>query len=360
MKNITDMIDGSTQKKISAIDLFCGAGGLSLGLQQSGIQVEAGIDIDPFCEYIYKENIKSKFILKDVSILEADDIIPLWAANGSIKLLVGCAPCQPFSTQRRGTAKKTEKNGGLLYHFGRLVSQTSPHVVAMENVTNIRNKEVFRNFVKTLKEEGYYFEIGMLYGPNFGLPQRRKRLILLASKFGPIEIPVGDTNISEDKVSVENALIGLPPLKAGEQDPEDPLHRARKLSEKNILRIRHSVPGGTWRDWPSSLLSPCQVRDTGKTFQSFYGRMVASEPAPTITTQAHNFGAGRFGHPVEDRALSLRESAILQGFPRDYDFISPEREFSMEAIARMIGNAVPPNFGRAIGDAIVDNIVRYA
>lgn len=347
-------------KEISAIDLFCGAGGLSLGLQQSGIRVEAGIDIDPFCEYIYKKNIKSKFILKDVSTIEPDDILPLWPTDGSIRLLVGCAPCQPFSTQRRGTAKETEKNGGLLHHFGRIISETLPDIVAMENVTNIRNKEVFRNFVDTLIEKEYYFETGMLYGPHFELPQRRKRLILLASKFGPVEIPSGNKDIPESMISVEKALSGLPPLNAGDQDPEDPLHKARKLSEKNILRIRHSVPGGTWRDWPTSLLSPCQLRATGKTFQSFYGRMVASEPAPTITTQAHNFGAGRFGHPTEDRALSLRESAILQGFPRDYDFISPEREFSMEAIGRMIGNAVPPNFGRAIGKSIVDNVIRYS
>ena len=154
-------------------------------------------------------------------------------------------------------------------------------------------------------------------------------------------------------MTVENAIGTLPRLASGEHDPQDPLHYARRLSPMNLKRAQHSRPGGTWQDWPMELRLPCQIRDVNASFGSFYGRMRSDEPSPTITTQPYNTGAGRFTHPSQDRGLTLREAAILQGFPKDFIFTGPDEKITLENVGRLIGNAVPPTFGKAVGKAII-------
>ncbi|CAH0190561.1 putative BsuMI modification methylase subunit YdiO [Microbacterium foliorum] len=335
-----------TRPKIAAVDLFCGAGGLSLGLQAAGISVVAGIDLDPNCQYPYETNIGAKFIQADVSEVTGDSLTQLWPA-GHLRLLAGCAPCQPFSKHRRGEDTSSEPGWGLLDHFSRLVRETSPDFVTMENVSGVQHSEVFLRFVTELATN-YDVDYEVVYAPNYGLAQHRKRLILVASRHGSVSTP--RPLVSEHEyVSVRDVIAGLPSLEHGEQDPSDPLHRSRSLSEINLKRMRASVPGGTWRDWPEDLRAECHKRASGSSFQSVYARMSWDEPAPTITTQAYSFGSGRFGHPDQDRSITLREAAMLQGFPREYKWTKPGESVRLAPIGRLVGNAVPPPLGKAIG-----------
>lgn len=338
---------------ISAVDLFCGAGGLSLGLQDAGINVVGGIDLDPACRFPYETNLGAAFIQKDVGSVEAADLSDLWLP-GSYRLLAGCAPCQPFSSHRRGADTSKEENWDLLTHFGRLVSETRPEFVTMENVTRLAHMSIFEGFVSGLAQEGYSVDFGSLYGPEFALPQLRRRLVLVASRLGPIELPKGNKDKSAFR-TVKQTIGRLPQLENGQSDPRDPLHTARKLSPTNLARMRASMPGGTWRDWPEELVAACHRRQSGASFQSFYGRMVWDEPSPTITTQAFNFGTGRFGHPEQDRSLTLREAAMLQGFPRTYKFVPDGERPAMNSVGRLIGNAVPPAFGAAVGKVFLES-----
>lgn len=343
---------------ICAVDLFCGAGGLSLGLQQAGIHIAAGFDLDPSCEFPYRKNIGAKFFLKDVGTVTGDELRDLWPA-GSLRLLAGCAPCQPFSSQRRGADTTGEKSWNLLSQFGRLVTETLPEFVTMENVTRLRGMSVFDQFVEQLRELGYAVDYGTLYGPEFGLPQERRRLVLLASRIGVVRLPRGDKDRSHFP-TVRQAIGTLPVIESGETDPHDPMHAARRLSSLNLARMRASKPGGTWRDWPEELLAECHKKASGSSFQAFYGRMVWDAPSPTITTQAYNFGTGRFGHPGQDRSLTLREAAMLQGFPRSYEFVKDGQRPAMQVVGRLIGNAVPPPFGCVVGKQFVSKASEVA
>lgn len=336
---------------IRAIDLFCGTGGLSLGLQQAGIEVVAGIDLERRCKYPYEHNLNAQFIEASVVDVTAEMLDQLWG-EGTQRLLAGCAPCQPFSSQRRGKDPSQDKNWRLLDEFGRLVRETRPDYVTMENVPLLARDAMFNRFVQTLETEGYSVDYGVLYGPDFGLPQKRRRLVLVGALAAEPKLPI-PTHAPDEYVTVDSAIGALPRLASGEHDPRDPLHYARRLSPMNLKRAQHSRQGGTWQDWPMELRLPCQIRDVNASFGSFYGRMRADEPAPTITTQPYNTGAGRFTHPTQDRGLTLREAAILQGFPKDFIFTGPDEKITLENVGRLIGNAVPPIFGKAVGKAII-------
>ncbi|SNS35903.1 DNA (cytosine-5)-methyltransferase 1 [Actinomadura meyerae] len=339
---------------ISAIDLFCGAGGLSQGLSEAGVKVVAGIDTDPRCKYPFEANIGGRFLEQDVQTVSGAQLNRLWG-RGTVKVLAGCAPCQPFSSYRRGVDTSREKEWSLLSEFGRLARTTRPHVVTMENVPRIASSTIFQTFISTLKTNGFHVSYKSVYCPEYGLPQHRRRLVLLASRLGPIKIPDG-TYAPGSFITVRDAIGNLPAIENGEVDRIDSLHRSRNLSEINLKRIRASTPGGTWEDWPPELRAPCHRRATGATFRSVYARMLWDDPSPTITTMAYNFGTGRFGHPSQDRAISLREASILQGFPLGYDFIPPGGKVEFAPLGRLIGNAVPPVIGKLIGATIAEHI----
>ena len=332
---------------ISAVDLFCGAGGLSQGLQEAGVLVVGGVDNDPNCTFAFESNIEAPFIERDVREITAEMLEPLWVP-GSIRLLAGCAPCQPFSPYRRGVDTSGEEQWPLLREFSRLVTDIMPELVTMENVPRIGKSAVFQEFVSDLEALGYHVDWRSCYGPKFGLPQQRRRLVLLASRLGPIEVPEGD--LQEEQFPTVRDVIGmLPKLASGEADLNDPLHFARNLSPLNLQRIIASKPGGTWLDWPDELLSPCHRKASGSSFKSVYGRMEWDKPAPTITTGSSNFGAGRFGHPEQHRSITLREAALLQGFPQGYKLAPKGKKVVAHQIARLVGNAVPPPIARAVG-----------
>lgn len=331
------------------VDLFCGAGGLTHGLERAGLDVVAGIDIESECAYAYEKNNKATFINKDISLITDTDLKQLFS-GAKIKVLAGCAPCQPFSKYTQGKDKENDKKWPLLYQFKRLIETCSPDIVTMENVPEVTKHKVYNDFHDSLIKLGYYVWASKVNCIDYGIPQNRVRHVLLASKFG--EIKLIDKEVGNIK-TVYQTIGHLPKISDGEIDNVDSLHRASKLSVINKKRIAASKEGGTWRDWPVDLLADCHKKSSGKGYGSVYGRMSWDKPSPTITTLCYGFGNGRFGHPEQDRAISLREAALLQTFPTDYVFSD---NIKMKDIGKMIGNAVPVRLGEVIGLSIVHHI----
>lgn len=339
------------ESKIVAVDLFCGAGGLTRGLAESGIVVAGGIDSDESCQHAYEHNNSgSKFIASDVSQVTGVELETLWG-KAKIRLLAGCAPCQPFSTYSQSKPAEEDNRYPLLLEFSRLIKETKPELITMENVPNVLKKPVFCGFVRSLRAQGYKVSYCVVKCEDYGIPQRRRRLVLLASSIGPapeLDLP---NQISEN--TVRGAIHGLPKLQAGDQCTIDKLHRCASLREINLKRIRKSLPGGTWKDWPDEIRLKCHQKESGSGYTPVYGRLSWDHAAPTITTQCYNYGSGRFGHPAQDRPISLREAALLQSFPHDYEFDPPGRTMPIRDVARLIGNAVPVTLGMQIGKSFV-------
>ena len=344
----------------TAVDLFCGAGGLTRGLLDAGIPVAAGYDVDGVCQFPYEHNnAGARFEKISVADLTGARLAAHYP-EGHARILVGCAPCQTFSKYTQGLDNENDPKWKLLDEFGRLVRELRPDIVSMENVPELQRHPVFERFLATLAEEGFSFpqdlEKQVVYCPDYGIPQHRRRLVVVASRFGPIEL-IAPSHPAGEGHSVRDVLGRLEPIAAGGVSPSDPLHRASKLSPTNMRRIRHSRPGGTWRDWPRELVAKCHQRKSGTTYPGVYGRMEWDEPAPTITTQFFGFGNGRFGHPEQHRAISLREGAIIQSFPIDYQFVEPGGDYSFATIGRLIGNAVPVRLGEVVGKTIHQHLM---
>lgn len=339
--------------KIEVVDLFCGTGGLSYGMKSQGLHILSGYDIDPTCRFAYETNNEAKFNYKDIREVRGEDVKRRYSRN-SIRVLAGCAPCQPFSSYAHTNKKKDPNKYDLLYEFGRLVKEVQPDIVTMENVPSILSfslKPVFPDFVNTLRKEGYKVKYQVVFCPDYGIPQTRRRLVLLASRLGSISL-IEKTNTPENYKTVGDVIRDLEPIEAGGMSTTDPLHRCRSLTDINLQRIQNTPYGGSWKDWPEELLLDCHRKESGKSFGSVYGRMKWEEPSPTITTECTGIGNGRFGHPEQDRAISIREAALLQTFPITYRFFEKESEVSLKSAARYIGNAVPPRLGEVIAESI--------
>lgn len=346
--------------KVSAIDLFCGIGGLSFGLKKAGISVVAGIDSDNSCKFAFKKNVKGDFLAKDIAEINGNELKKkYWSNKKTISILVGCAPCQPFSTHTNKIKnKKSNAKWRLLNDFRRLIDETNPDVVSMENVPNLSNQEIFKDFVAFLIEHNYYVTYSNVYCPDYGIPQKRRRLVLFASKFGEIQL-ISKTHLPEDYASTKQAIGNLPPVESGKICKNDPMHRTAMLSEINLERIKASKPKGTWLDWDEDIRLECHKRNSGNSYRSVYGRMAWDEPSPTITTQFYNYGTGRFGHPSQNRAITIREAALLQSFPLGYRFYEKEKDIVIKKLGIHIGNAVPPKLGYIIGKTIKEHIKNY-
>ncbi len=355
--------------KISAVDLFCGAGGLSYGLEQAGISVVKGIDHNPDCKYPYEENVDAEYVQTKIEPLSSDPerIARMFPWDADLKVLTACAPCQPYSTM--GHAKdKTHADHhkwGLLRDVIQIVDYVEPDVVVTENVLQIQDDSVYTDFITFLDDEGYQINDESnrnVYCPEHGIPQNRKRWVVMASKRGEISLP-SPLYTEESKYPTVRETIGyLPAIQAGEVHPDNELHRSQNLSELNLERIRNMEPGGDWTLWRDSerehLLADCHERASGSSYKAPYSRMEGDEIAPTITTQFYNYGSGRFGHydTDQDRALSLLEGALLQTFPEDYDFYENWDDVGVSNLAKLIGNAVPPKLGERIGKGIVQHV----
>lgn len=337
--------------QITGIDLFCGAGGLTRGLLNSGIRISHGFDIDHDCRHPYESNNDSKFIRVDISKTPSSFFSSKFSPGDTYSLIAGCAPCQPFSSYSQSHRRTTgDQRWKMVEKFIEIAYELNPDLIFMENVPQLGQHPIFEKLLTRLN--GYCISHEIIDCSDYGIPQKRKRLIVLGSKIGNISIP--KSKIPEK--TVFSAINHLEPINAGQQSKEDPLHIASKLSEKNLRRIRHSKPGGSWRDWPEDLIADCHKKSSGKTYPSVYGRMEWDKPSPTITTQCFGFGNGRFGHPEQDRAISLREAAILQTFPISYEFIKPGSNIHFSKVGRLIGNAVPVALAEVIGTALLEHV----
>ena len=332
-----------------AVDLFCGAGGLTLGLRRAGWDVVAGIDVDDAVEATFESNnSEAAFMPADLRSVTVEEIRILAGNTPSNELLLaGCAPCQPFSKQRRG-GPRNRAEATLLGQFARLVRELEPKVVLMENVPGITAVPGFsslRRFLKTLHECGYECDHRVLNARDFGVPQHRRRYVLLAARGSAASLPSPAKDAASDEPTVRKAIERFPALDAGEDNPSIPNHYAARLSARNLQRIRATpVNGGSRRDWPKELELACHRKTLG--FSDVYGRMWWDRVAPTLTSRCNSLSNGRFGHPEQNRAISLREAAALQTFPDDYEFFGAKNR-----IAGWIGNAVPVSFGEALGRA---------
>ena len=336
-----------------AIDLFCGAGGLTLGLRRAGWDVVVGIDVDEAVGKTYRHNNpKTGFLAADLRSVNEEDILALAGNTPRPELLLaGCAPCQPFSKQRRRSGLARCSDGTLLGQFARLVVALRPGAVLMENVpgiTAVPGFSSFRRFLRVLRDCGYGYEHCVLNARDFEVPQHRRRCVLLAVRGAEARLP---TPIIRDPdqggVTVRASIGRFPAIAAGEAHRCIPNHVAAGLSPLNLERIRATpADGGSRRDWPERLTLDCHRRTLG--FSDVYGRMWWDRVAPTLTSRCNSLSNGRFGHPEQDRAISLREAAALQTFPDDYEFFGTRNR-----IAGWIGNAVPVSFAEVLGTAAI-------
>jgi len=346
-------------KKLKAIDFFCSGGGMSFGLQQAGIDVVAGIDFDPDCKKTYETNIRgAKYILTDIKKLKEKDL----SKEVDIKkdddnfIMVGCSPCQ-YWTIIRTNKDKSQKSKNLLHEFHRFVKYYNPGYVVVENVPGILNKHKesgLDKFVKKLERQGYLVHFEVVNLNNYGVPETRRRFSLIANRINNQKIfPVPDNSCPTvaDFIGATNGFYNIP---AGHKDTTDLMHTTAKLSKKNIERLKLTPKnGGTRQAWADTDLqiNAYKKKNANISFRDTYGRMSWDKPAPTITTKFFSISNGRFAHPDENRAISIREGATLQTFPKTYKFIGG----SVATIARMIGNAVPPLYAKQIGKIIIKN-----
>ena len=347
-------------KKLKAVDFFCSGGGMSFGMQEAGIEILAGIDFDLNCKETYESNIVgAEFIHADVFELKEQELESKLSLkkNDDDLVLIGCSPCQFWSIINTDKTK-SKKSKNLLFEFSRFVKYFRPGYVIVENVPGVlRKKEEsgLDEFIDWLKNNGYsnpHFKVHNVF--DYGVPQSRKRFTLIATRLSSNEIkPIELKGIKlfvKDVLGVEN---GFPKIEAGHKDSTDFLHSVPNLSELNIRRLQ-KVPkdGGDrlgFKNDPELQLKCFVGRD--HSFKDTFGRLWWNRPSPTITTKFYSVSNGRFVHPEEDRALSIREGATLQSFPKNYHF----KGSSLANIARMIGNAVPPRYAEAIGKAIIDS-----
>ena len=332
----------------SVVDLFCGIGGLTHGFVKEGFHVVAGIDVDRSCKYAYEHNNNARFISRDIGDVTANEIAALYP-SGDTRVLVGCAPCQPFS--RYTNRLDEDRKWRLVAAFADLIAQVRPDVVSMENVPELSRHQVFSDFVGVLEGAGYCVSHSIADCLAYGVPQTRRRLVLFASRLGDIEI-IRPTHPPCRRRTVRQHIGHLEPIVAGQTSLKDPVHRASSLSPLNLKRIRATPKTGGWRDWPDDLKLACHKAESGKSYPSVYGRIAWDDPGPTITTQCNGLGNGRFGHPEQDRALSIREAALLQTFPKHYRLLAPGSELVIKTVARHIGNAVPIRLGRIVARSI--------
>lgn len=343
------MATNKISNAIQAIDLFSGAGGLSYGLKKAGVNVRVGVDLDPACKYAYEKNNGATFLLKSVEKISAQDLIE-YLEKPKFVLLAGCAPCQPFSKYRQGKSDESDGRWHLLRSFQALALDMAPDFITMENVPRLAEQQVFRDFKASLEDAGYHVWAEVVNCLEHGVPQGRERLVMMASTHGKVSLLLPSRNVRK---TVRQVIGKLPKLQAGQASASDPIHQSAGLTPLNYARIVASKPGGTWRDWPAELVAECHKKKSGKTYPSVYGRMEWDKPSPTITTQFYGFGNGRFGHPSQNRGLSLREGALLQSFPHNYHFVEPGKPIEFSKVGRLIGNAVPVKLAESIGRSFI-------
>lgn len=338
-----------------AVDIFSGAGGLTTGLKAAGFQVVAGVEIEQHAISTFKVNHPETRVFKqDVTTITGVDLVAETGGQG-IDLLAGCPPCQGF-TSLTSKYKRTDPRNRLISELARLVEEARPLTLMMENVPGLeqKGKRLFNDFVRRIRAAGYIPEWDVLQVADFGVPQSRRRLVLLAGRGFSVPLPKATHSKSGEGGlpkwrTVQSAIGDMPPpismsdLKGDAAAQDHGWHVVRQLSPQNQRRLRHAAPGRSWMKIPKRFRPEChQDKEAG--FSNVYGRMQWNDVSPTITAGCTTLSKGRFGHPEADRTLSAREAALLQTFPRDYVFSSPY----MEYVCAMIGNALPCDFAEVL------------
>ncbi len=345
--------------ELKAIDFFCGGGGMSYGLKKAGIKVLAGIDYDGNCKSTYEANLgRKRFIKADISKLNEEELrtkLDIEFDDNNL-VLVGCSPCQYWSIINTDKSK-SKKSKNLLLEFKRFVDYLNPGYVIVENVPGVlrrKSESGLDHFIENLECNGYTVHFDIHNTSEYGVPQNRKRFTLIANRVTSKEVePLKRKSKKINVCDVIGTHNGFPNVSAGHRDQSDIMNNVSGLSETNQKRIL-LVPkdGGDRMSFATNpnLQLTCFI---GKkdSFKDSYSRLYWDKPAPTITTKFFSISNGRFVHPEENRGLSLREGAILQSFPKSYKF----KGTSIAEIAKIIGNAVPPEYARRIGKAIVSN-----
>ncbi|MCK9749752.1 DNA cytosine methyltransferase [Pseudomonas syringae pv. syringae] len=345
-------------KGLNFYDFFSGCGGTSCGMRAAGMTVRLGLDIDPDAAKTFRANfVGSEFICQDIRTLKTSDVVRHVVRNNAPTVFGACAPCQPFSKQNR-QKKGDDIRKMLLPEFHRFVLEFRPEYIFIENVPGMQTMDKvgpFAKFLKFLNKLGYWYDYKVIMAYHYGVPQRRRRLVLVASSLGPIKIPNathGPNTEHPNLPTVGEWISGLPNLRAGETDKEDSMHRAALLSELNLERMSKTPIGGGRQDWPEHLWLNCH-RDHGG-HSDVYGRMSWDKPSSALTTRCISLSNGRFGHPEQNRAISVREAACIQTFPRDFVFHG-----NLNSMARQVGNAVPVRMAEVFGMEFMRHHAHY-
>ena len=349
--NASGKLSNKSKKRTPlAVDLFCGCGGLTQGLKEARFKVIGAVDIDPLSMETYKANHPDvETWHMDIKKLNVSTVKrKLRIRKGDLDLLAGCPPCQGFSTMRtlNGARSVNDPRNDLVMDFLRFVEELKPKAVMIENVPGLADDQRFAKFRKRMEKLGYVGDYMILNAMDYGVPQRRRRLIYVAGLKRPAEFAQPARKIK----TVRDAIWGLPP--AGSSG--DAVHDISESRTSKVLARIKRIPkdGGSRADLPDEDQLECHKKCDG--FKDVYGRMAWDEPAPTITSGCFNPSKGRFLHPVENRAITMREAALLQGFPKRYKFPTTNNK---QAIALMIGNALPPEFIRRHAMAIMKSVL---
>ena len=347
--------------RVHVCDFFSGAGGASRGFQDADMEIAFALDRDHDARRTFQANFPAAtFVpasIEKTSIGSVVEQVRKFRPNPV--LFCGCAPCQPFTHQNTSSpSERDDRRVPLLDIFGAFVERCLPDVVFVENVPGIqhcdRRRGPLGRFLQRLDDCDYQHAEKPVVLMKYGVPQSRTRFVLLASRHGPIGLPPethGPGMRQPDYRTVRDAIRDLPPIAAGERHAADPCHRAASLSPLNLRRVRSTPEGGGNSDWPYPLRLECH-RKGG--FTDVYGRMAWDRPASCLTTKCHSLSNGRFGHPDQNRAISIREAARLQTFPDDFAFSG-----TLTSMARQIGNAVPVRFTRLVGRHLVRHLVQH-
>lgn len=348
---------------LNVFDFFSGCGGTSRGFANAGLKPVFALDSDEDAATTFKANFPDvHFSTSDIAQLDTVELDEVILDNQAARtLFCGCAPCQPFT--RQNTTKpdtKTDTRRSLLSRFGELVEKYLPDYVFVENVPGIQR--VFGNstltrFTRRLEQLEYWTAVTIVESQKYGVPQRRRRLVLLACKKAHIDLPnpTHGPALGRSYSTVRDWIAHLPPIEAGEVHPTVPNHRAARLSPLNLQRIKATPPEGCRADWPEELRLACHTQKGYSGHTDVYGRMKWNGPATGLTTRCISLSNGRYGHPEQHRAISVREAAALQTFPDDFTFTG-----SLNSQARQIGNAVPVLLAEEFGRYILEHSERYA
>lgn len=351
----------SRKDKFVAVDLFAGGGGLTLGLKQAGFIVSAAVEIDPYAARTYAANHPGTVLFEqDIRTVSGAEIL-MTSPTNKIDLISACPPCQGFS-QLTAKYRRADPRNELIFEFVRIVREIRPRLIMMENVPGLAKKgaSIFESAIGDFRALGYSITSDVLEVANYGVPQKRRRLVVFGSLSTKIAIP--DPTHSEPSkgpmspwVTVRQAIGGFEKpitlIKAGKVGGPVNVgwHVVRNLSSENLQRLRATRPGDSRESLPQSLRPACH-QNNDKGFSNVYGRMSWDKPAPTITGGCTTLSKGRFGHPSLLRTISVREAATLQSFPQDYVF---DTNF-MDHACKIIGNALPPRFAAVMAKACID------